>query len=123
MRHPPHGLARAFRSSLLGLCALVACLAAGGGAAVPAFAQTAEMNLPALTQDRGLRTGEFTLHPSIGVMGHHDTNVFNGNDKEVGNPPKGATSVRILPRLSLLNDGTGNVNFSFTGNGDIRICV
>ncbi len=79
------------------------------------------MGLAPLAQDRGLRTGEFTLYPSIGLMGHHDTNLFNGNDQEASNPPRGATSIRILPRLTLLNDPGGDIAFTFNGSGDARI--
>ncbi len=85
-----------------------------------ALAQSAEMALPAIAQDRGLRTGEFTLYPSLGLMTHYDTNLFNGSDKE-NNVPVGATSLRFIPRLSLVNDGNGNVNFSFAGTGDARL--
>lgn len=85
-----------------------------------ALAQSAEMPLPAIVQERGVRTGEFTLFPAFGVIGHHDTNLFNGNNSET-NKPVGATSVRFAPRLSLSNDPNSNVAFSFTGSGDLRL--
>lgn len=102
-----------------------ACAALASGGAVllssqEAAAQSAEMSLPPVTQDRGLRTGEFTLYPSMGLMTHYDTNLFNGSDKE-NNVPVGATSLRFIPRLALSNDGNGNVNFNFNGTGDARL--
>ncbi len=89
-------------------------------------AQTAEMQLPSsANQDRGLRSGDFTLHPSITVQGHHDTNIFNGSDAEAaaGNPIRGATSIRIQPRLSLANEANSDVSFTFNSAGDARIYV
>lgn len=90
---------------------------------VAAVAQTptAEMPLPALAHDRGVRTGEFTLYPSFAVMGHYDSNLFNGNNQEPGNPPKGATSLRLMPKLSLSNDASSNVSLLFNALGDARI--
>ncbi len=114
----PSRLRRMGRPGRAGLLAAVGVLASLGS--VSARAQTAEQPLPAATQERGVRTGEFTLYPSFGVAGHHDTNLFNGNNDE-NNRPVGATSVRFAPRLALSNDVNSNVAFSFTGNGDLRL--
>lgn len=92
-------------------------------APVAAQAQTAEMTLPVIAKDRGLHSGDFVLHPAITVQGHHDTNMFNGNTEDFGNPPVSATSIRILPRLSLSNDLTSNTTFLFSSVGDARIYV
>ncbi|MFZ4577265.1 MAG: hypothetical protein ACOYOB_02625 [Myxococcota bacterium] len=89
-------------------------------------AQTAEMQLPnSVNMDRGLRSGDFTLHPSITVQGHHDTNFFNGSAEEAaaGNPIRGATSIRIQPRLSLANEANSDVSFTFNSAGEARIYV
>ncbi|MBI5609797.1 MAG: hypothetical protein HY902_13075 [Deltaproteobacteria bacterium] len=105
--------------------ATLAALASGSAVLLnsqEAAAQSAEMGLPPIAQDRGLRTGEFTLYPSMGLMTHYDTNLFNGSDKE-NNAPVGATSLRFIPRLSLMNDGNGNVNFAFAGTGDARLYI
>ncbi len=116
---------RSFRVARSLGTALAALVAVASGSVVllssqDALAQSAEMSLPPIAQDRGLRTGEFTLYPSMGLMTHYDTNLFNGSDKE-NNAPIGATSLRFMPRLSLINDGNGNVNFAFNGLGDARL--
>ncbi len=98
-----------------------ACLAIAGLWPAVALAQSPEQPLPPLAQERGVRTGEFVLHPSLSVMGHHDTNLFNGNESESGNKPLGVSSLRILPRLQLANDPNSNVTLSFNGQGDARI--
>ncbi len=91
-------------------------------AAAPVLAQSAEMGLPSIAKDRGLRSGDFLLRPSVGVTGHYDTNIFNSSSQEVLiNPIRGAASVRIVPRLSLQNDLTGNTVFNFVAAGDARI--
>ena len=123
-------LRRTGRPSKASLLAAVRTLAAIGALAAvgtvapanvsPARAQSAEQPLPSIAQDRGVRTGEFTLYPSFGVAGHHDTNLFNGNNEE-NNRPIGATSVRFAPRLSLSNDPNSNIAFSFNGTGDLRL--
>lgn len=103
------------------LAVVVAGVVGVGASAGRADAQTAEMTMAPMAQDRGLRTGEFVLYPSMGLMGHYDSNLFNGSDKEKGNLPVGATSLRFLPRLSLVNDPNSNVTFSFLGAGDARL--
>lgn len=100
-------------------CALALAI----GVPAAAQAQTAQMGLPTIAKDRGLRSGDFVLHPSISVQGRHDTNLFNGNELESGNSPVGATSIRIIPRLSLANDLTSNTTFVFASAGDARIYV
>lgn len=102
---------------ILGGCALALAI----GVPAVAHAQTAAMGLPVIAKDRGLRSGDFVLHPSITVQGRHDTNLFNGN--ALDNQPVGATSIRIIPRLSLANDLTSNTTFVFTSAGDARIYV
>ncbi len=93
-------------------------------ASVPAFAQSAEMTLPSIAKDRGLRSGDFLLRPSIGVTGHYDTNIFNASTQEaLLTPIRGAASIRITPRLSLQNDLTGNTVFNFAAAGDGRVYV
>ena len=92
--------------------------------AAPVFAQSAEITLPPIAKDRGLRSGDFLLRPSIGVTGHYDTNIFNASTQEaLINPIHGAASVRITPRLSLQNDLTGNTVFNFAAAGDGRVYV
>lgn len=82
------------------------------------------MTLPSINKDRGLRSGDFLLRPSIGVTGHYDTNIFNASSQEVLiNPIRGAASIRIVPKLSLQNDLTGNTVFNFSATGDGRIYV
>lgn len=111
----PRRMGRSGKASLLAAAGTLALLSVS-----PAWAQTAEQPLPAIAQERGVRTGEFTLYPSFGVAGHHDTNLFNGNNEE-NNRPIGATSVRFSPRLSLSNDPNSNVAFAFNGTGDLRL--
>ena len=81
----------------------------------------AEMSLPVVAKDRGLHSGDFTLHPAVATQINYDSNIFNGNELEAGNRPKAATSLRILPRLSLANDQVSNVAFSFISSGDARL--
>jgi hypothetical protein len=107
--------ARVARAALLVLGLLTVA------ASAPAWAQSAQMNLSTVTRERGLHSGEFVLHPSLQVMGHYDTNLFNGNDVVAGNPPVGATSVRLMPRLMLQNDLTGNTTFRFSSGADARL--
>lgn len=114
----PQRSRRPGRQGNAGLLATVGILAFLGSSS--AWAQSAEQPLPATAQERGVRTGEFTLYPSFGVTGHHDTNLFNGNNDE-NNRPVGATSVRFAPRLALSNDVNSNVAFSFNGTGDLRL--
>lgn len=91
-------------------------------APAPAVAQTAEMGMPSIAKDRGLRSGDFLLRPSVTVTGHYDTNIFNASPQEANqNPILGATSIRIAPRLSLQNDLTGNTVFNFAAAGDGRL--
>lgn len=105
---------RGARASLL-LFALLT-LAAG-----PTFAQSARQSLPTAKRKMGLQSGNFVLKPSVRLDGHYDTNVFNGNEEDVGNEPLGAASVRIAPALSLSNGkSTGDVKFNFAATGDIR---
>mgnify|MGYP002629056695 CR=1 FL=1 len=75
-----------------------------------------------ISKNRGLRSGDFTLLPSVSLDGHYDTNVFNGNEDE-NNKPLTATSVRITPRLSLNNGKETEVQFKFAAAGDIRLYV
>ena len=111
------------------LTAWVASLVLGAVAALtlvaaPVLAQSAEMALPSIAKDRGLRSGDFLLRPSIGVTGYYDTNIFNASPQEaLNNPIRGAASVRITPRLSLQNDLTGNTVFNFAAAGDGRVYV
>ncbi len=105
---------RAFRL----LFAVVACL----GLPVQAWAQTAEQALPpVIGRESGLHSGEFVLHPAVGVQGHYDTNLFNGNVQEYGNAPVSATSIRIRPSLSLQNDLSSNTAFNFNSSGEGRV--
>ena len=93
-------------------------------ASTPVLAQSAEMALPVISKDRGLRSGDFLLRPSVTVTGHYDTNIFNGSPLESQlSPIRGATSIRIAPKLSLQNDLTGNTVFNFSAAGDGRIYV
>ncbi len=125
---PPTKAAAARSSTAFGLAStcfrLALCLGVVGSMGVgagAAQAQTAaEMTLPPLTKDPGLRSGDFVLHPSVSVMGHYDTNIFNGNSDEKGNVPKGATSIRIIPRLALANDLQSDIAFHFAAAGDGR---
>jgi len=117
LRPAPAGGQRMGRAVAPLVAAVLGPMLAPGGA----YGQTAEQPLPPLAQERGVRTGEFVLHPSLAVMGHHDTNLFNGNNDEAGNKPLGATSLRIVPRLQLANDPNSNVTLSFSGVGDARI--
>lgn len=95
---------------------------AGAGAMAPCTAQAAEVTLPARATSRGLRSGDFVLTPSLGIVGHHDTNLFNADESETArNPIIGATSIRFLPALGLTNDSDGNVSFTFNAAGDARI--
>lgn len=126
---------RAFlsRTFLIGALSTGAILGSTIGSVVAHAQNAAEMSLPPLTKDPGLRSGDFVLHPSVSVMGHYDTNIFNGNDIEKGNVPKGATSIRIIPRLALANDVQSDIAFHFAAAGDgrfylsenenIKICV
>lgn len=103
-----------------------AALTALGVAAVlgaaPSVATAADVTLPARTATRGLRSGDFVLTPSLGIVGHHDTNLFNADASETArNPIVGATSIRFLPGLGLVNDADSNVAFSFNALGDARI--
>jgi hypothetical protein len=107
--------------SLLG--ALVVLTATALLAPQTGFAQTAEMALPTIAKDRGLRSGDFVMHPSISVQGHHDTNLFNGDELEQGNKPVAATSIRIIPRLALSNDLANNTTFVFSSAGDARVYI
>jgi len=116
---PPDRARRA--AGVMRAIARVAVAIAGFGASVGALAQTAEQSLPPLSHDRGVRTGEFTLYPSFAVMGHYDTNLFNGDDAEPGNRPRGAASLRLMPRLVLVNDPSSNITLNFNGVGDARI--
>lgn len=79
------------------------------------------MSLPSISKVRGLRSGDFTLKPSVNVAGHHDTNVFNGHEDDRGNPPVAATSIRIAPVLGLTNGSSAEIQFSFAAKGDVRI--
>lgn len=104
--------------------AVLSALVVLAGFTVPAaaFAQSAEMTLPSISKDRGLRTGDFLLRPSVGVTGHYDTNIFNASTQEaLTNPIRGAASLRIIPRLMLQNDLTGNTVFNFSAAGDGRV--
>ena len=106
-----------FRLAVLAGAVLFGSLLAGA-----AFGQSAEMGLPSIAKDRGLRTGDFLLRPSVGVIGHYDTNVFNASPQEVlNNPIHPAASLRIVPKLSLQNDLTGNTVFNFVAAGDARV--
>ena len=109
--------ALALRSGLVALATLwlACCLPTS------ASAQSAEMSLSTINRDRGLHSGEFVLHPALQLMGHHDTNLFNGNDVVAGNAPVGATSIRLMPKLSLQNDQTGNATFLFNSAADARM--
>ncbi len=73
--------------------------------------------------DRGLRSGEFILTPSMELDVHHDTNVFNGNEREVGNEPVSGTSLRLIPRLGLTNGSDSDIQFAFDAAGDARIYI
>lgn len=87
-----------------------------------ALAQTAEMTMAPISKNVGLRSGDFLLKPSITVMAHYDTNVFNASPQEaLLTPIVGAASVRIQPRLTLQNDLTGNTVFNFGASGDGRL--
>ena len=116
-----HGKSLGSAGTTLGLAGTTLALATCTLVPTVGWAQSAEQPLPPLTQDRGVRTGEFTLYPSIGLMGHYDSNLFNGNVEEKGNEPIGARSLRIMPKLSLSNDPNSNVSLGFTGVGDARI--
>lgn len=109
------------------LAAVVAFVAGAVAAAfvVPAtaFAQVssgAEISLPAIAKDRGLHSGDFTLHPAMATQVHYDSNVFNGNESEQSKP-RAATSLRLMPRLGLANDQISNLAFAFTSAGDVRL--
>ena len=52
------------RIALVALALWAACAAL----ATPVLAQSAEMALPSIAKDRGLRSGDFLLRPSIGVI-------------------------------------------------------
>ena len=105
------------------LAVLVAAVVLGLPAA-PVFAQSSEMTLPSIAKDRGLRSGDFLLRPSVTVTGHYDTNIFNASPQEaLINPIRGAASIRVLPKLSLQNDLTGNTVFNFAAAGDGRVYV
>jgi hypothetical protein len=106
------------RLAALRLAMSVALLAA---IASPALA--ADVSLPAKAVPRGVRSGEFTLTPSLQLLGHHDTNLFNSEASEVaaGNAIVGATSIRFLPGLGLSNDAESNISFSFNARGDARL--
>lgn len=84
-------------------------------------AQTAQMNLSTINRERGLHSGEFVLYPSFGLMGHYDTNLFNGNDVVLNNRPVGAASIRLQPKLMLQNDLTSNTSFAFTSAADAQM--
>ena len=116
--HPLHPPMRLLSSALLaGVVCLVGLLSGP-----VAYAQTAEMALPSIAKDRGLRSGDFLLKPSVTVTGHYDTNVFNASPSEAfltGITP--AASLRIQPRLALSNDLTGNTVFNFNAMGDGRV--
>ncbi len=118
------------RGRLVARPVFLAALAAFAPAAIVTFvtlcpqaslAQSPEQSLPALAKDRGVRTGEFTLYPAFAVMGHYDTNLFNGSNGEAGNQPRGVASMRLMPKLSLINDPTSNVALNFNGTGDARL--
>ena len=112
------GPQQTMQRKLVGLAAILGVVLA----AAPAFAQTAEMGLPSIAKDRGLRSGDFLLKPSVTVAGHYDTNIFNASTQEKAlTPLVGAMSIRIAPRLSLQNDLTGNTVFNFAAAGDGRI--
>ncbi len=114
----PHHSPKFFGASLAVGLTIAACLVPAA-----AIAQTSEMQLPSLRQDRGLRSGDFLLVPSISLSGHHDTNVFNGNEEENGNDPVSATSLRFAPKLGLTNGVEAETQFNFDATGDIRIYV
>jgi hypothetical protein len=91
------------------------------GIAAPALA--ADVSLPAKAAPRGVRSGEFILTPSLQLLGHHDTNLFNSEASEVaaGNSIVGATSIRFVPGLGLSNDADSNISFAFNARGDARL--
>lgn len=92
----------------------------GAAAPLPRPAAGVAVDMGSISKNRGLRSGDFRLLPSIGLDGHYDTNVFNGNAEE-SNKPISATSVRITPKLALNNGGDSEVQFKFNANGDIRL--
>lgn len=111
------------------LCAFAASLALPAAA----FAQAGSLGAPELGsaaamqslrgksgQSYGLKSGEFILTPSLGIDLHHDTNVFNGNEKESGNAPISATSLRLMPGLGLTNGTDSEVQFALRATGDGR---
>lgn len=107
-------------------CSLpVGALAQAGSLGAPELGSAAGMQtLRSSGQaDRGLRSGEFILTPSFGLDLHFDTNVFNGNEKEQGNEPQSATSLRLSPRLGLTNGTDSDIQFAFNAVGDARAYV
>ncbi|MCO4761600.1 MAG: outer membrane beta-barrel protein [Myxococcales bacterium] len=92
----------------------------GSSVSVPRPAAGVGVDMGSISKNRGLRSGDFELLPSVGVDGHYDTNVFNGNEDE-NNVPQAAASVRIAPRLSLNNGTKSEVQFRFGAAGDIRL--
>lgn len=113
------GLIVALTALLVPALALAAGAPVGSGGGTQTG--TAAMALPSITKVRGVRSGDFTLMPSIGVIGHHDTNVFNGNEQDVGNSPVAGTSLRLAPKLGLTNSTSSEVQFQFDAKGDVRI--
>jgi hypothetical protein len=110
--------------------ALGAALAVAGSA----FGQAGSLGQPELgsaakmqslrtgsTAERGLKSGEFVLVPSIQLDLHHDTNVFNGNEDETNNKPLSGTSLRLAPRLGLSNGADSDIQFNFDATGDARV--
>ncbi|MSP90303.1 MAG: hypothetical protein EXR79_00620 [Myxococcales bacterium] len=88
-----------------------------------AAAQPASMTLPAQAKERGIRSGDFTLHPSLNLTGHHDTNLFNVSGDETIASIRPATSLRVVPKLALSNDASNNVAFTFESSLDARIYI
>jgi hypothetical protein len=124
---PARGPGLAWRLSLPGLGLLgLSVLALPLLVARDAVAQTSEISLPALRKDRGIRSGDFLLRPSLGISGHYDSNVFNGSEDEkndTGYAPVSATSLRFSPNISLSNGTESDVQLNFGTSGDIRLYI
>jgi hypothetical protein len=101
----------------------LAAFAQAGALAQPDLGSAAAMQTlrDSTNADRGLRSGEFILTPSLELDVHHDTNVFNGNESEAGNEPVAGTSLRLIPRLGLTNGTDSDIQFGFDAAGDARI--
>lgn len=107
---------------LMGVSSTAIAQSSGSSVQVPRPAAGVGVNMGSISKNRGLRSGDFTLLPSVTLDGHYDTNVFNGNDEE-NNIPLAAASLRITPRLSLNNGKETEVQFKFDATGDIRLYV